>query len=306
MGQYPCSTHGYNWEYEEQDEWDDDDTAAYTEGPEVIQMLLLLQHTTQPTPPLPASRTTETSVRNPSPPPVNEEAADGVWCPITDELVVQSWTGALPRMQTPPPRTTGSQSYATIGAKPPPPYGVETPGGETSPQTEEVLPVQPLWYNWHAWTGWTRKAGPDTPPPTPPPIAAQAVTEPRETNNNTELHSKGGGYVNWEELTRSADTPPTPAPVLAMPPPMPPPPYGMKTPSGKTSPQEITRRNCSSGTAHSCWEGCWHSVPAQNDALRHSLGDQPPSEPIMVDPTPPLHVMRTAEDTTPPPHVKRY
>ncbi|XP_063218694.1 WAS/WASL-interacting protein family member 3-like [Bacillus rossius redtenbacheri] len=58
-----------------------------------------------------------------------------------------------------------------------------------------------------------------------------------ETNNNTELHSKGGRYVNWAELTRSTDTPPTLPPVLPTPPTTPPPPYGVEMPCGKTSPQ---------------------------------------------------------------------
>ncbi|XP_063227055.1 uncharacterized protein LOC134533461 [Bacillus rossius redtenbacheri] len=108
-----------------------------------------------------------------------------------------------PTLRTTETSICHSSPPPTSPPTPPPPYGVET-----SPQAEGATPFQPLWYNWHAGVGWKRQADADPPPPTPPPVSAQVPTETAETND-TERHSKGGGYVNWAELTRSTVTPPT-------------------------------------------------------------------------------------------------
>ncbi|XP_063233629.1 nascent polypeptide-associated complex subunit alpha, muscle-specific form-like [Bacillus rossius redtenbacheri] len=64
-------------------------------------------------------------------------------------------------------------------------------------------------------------------PDAAPRTAARVYQVPTETaeTNDTELHRKGGGYVNWVQLTRSTVTPPPLPPVI----PTPPPPHGVGT-----------------------------------------------------------------------------
>ncbi|XP_063235094.1 uncharacterized protein LOC134538050 [Bacillus rossius redtenbacheri] len=148
---------GYNWEYEEQDEWEDDVTAEYTEGPEVDWMPPRLYHMTQHASPLPHMADHHAAVAAKMPPTLR----------TTETSICHS---------SQPP---------TSPPTPPPPYGVET-----SPQAEEATPF-------------------------PAPVVP---TETAETND-TERHSKGGGYVNWAELMRSTVTPPPLPPVIPTPPP---------------------------------------------------------------------------------------